>query len=204
METKNINYKSVAIFLLMIIITFLLFKNCNDKSKFADKNDKFLKANDSIDKLYKKGIIEVGRYDLAIEQLHKELLTAHNNSQIAETKYYNLKRAKDKPVYIENIADCNDTVQKIHLYALTKDSLCTGVILAKNIEIKNQDSIISQSNNQKKQYVSLLELEKNSKSNLNAIIDNNNKEIRGQKNRKTFWKLVSIALSGLLVHQVLK
>ncbi|MBC7494337.1 MAG: hypothetical protein H7221_04955 [Flavobacterium sp.] len=201
---KTLNYKNIAFVLVMIIITFLLFKNCNDKSKYADRNDKYLKSNDSLNVLYQKGILETEKFERNIKQLNKDLLVAHNNSQVAETRYYQLQRFKAPPLYIENITDCNDTVQKIHLYAVTKDSLCTSVILAKNIEIKNQDSIITQSNLQKNKFIGLLELEKNAKNNLNGIIDNNKKEIRNEKNKKNFWKLTAVTISGLLIWQKLK
>ena len=204
MNTQTINYKTIAIVLTMLIITFLLFRNCNNKSKYASVTDKYLKQNDSLNKLYLAGIDKINKDEASITQLNKDLLLAQNKSQIAETKYYSLQRSKEQPRYIENLTDCNDTVQKIHLYALTKDSLCNDVIFAKNNEIKNQDSIIKQTNSQKNQYIGLLALEKNAKTNLNGIIDNNKKEIRAEKNKKNFWKLTAVTISGLLIYQKLK
>ena len=204
MNTQTLNYKTIAIALTMLIITFLLFRNCNDKSKYASVTDKYLKQNDSLNKLYLAGIDKINKDEASITQLNKDLLVAQNKSQIAETKYYALQRSKQQPRYIENLTACNDTVQKIHLYALTKDSLCNDVILAKNNEIKNQDSIIEKTNSQKNQYIGLLALEKNAKSNLNSIIDVNKKEIRAEKNKKNFWKLTAVTLSGLLIYQTLK
>ena len=204
MNTQTINYKTIAIVLTMLIITFLLFRNCNDKSKYASVTDKYLKQNDSLNKLYLAGIDKINKDEASINQLNKDLLVAQNKSQIAETKYYALQRLKQQPHYIENLTDCNDTVQKIHLYSLTKDSLCNDVIIAKNTEIKKQDSIIKQTNSQKNQYIGLLALEKNAKSNLNSIIDINKKEIRAEKNKKNFWKLTAVTVSGLLIYQKLK
>lgn len=199
METTQINYKTITFFLALLIMTYFIFQGCNDESNLQTKNDKYLKSNDSLNVLYQKGILETEKYERNIKQLNKDLLVAHNNSQIAETKYYDLKRAKDKPAYIEDLIACNDTVQKIHLYAVTKDSLCNNVILAKNIEIKNQATTISETNLQKNQYLGLLDLEKNAKNNLNFVIDNQKKEIRNEKLKKNIWKSAAVGLTGVIL-----
>lgn len=203
METTQINLKTITFVVLLLTMIYFSFKGCNDKSRLQTNNEKYIKSNDSLNILYQKGILETEKYERNIKQLNADLLVAHNNSQVAETKYYNLKRAKDKPKYIENLSDCNDTIQSIHLYAITKDSLCNNVILAKNIEIKNQDLIIGQTNLQKKEYVGLLELEKNAKNNLNGIIDNQKKEIRNEKLKKNIWKLTSVGLTGVILKMII-
>lgn len=203
METTQINYKTITFFLAFIMMIYFSFKGCNDKSNLQTKNEKYLKSNDSLNVLYQKGVLKIEKNERNIQQLNKDLLVAHNNSQIAETKYYALKITKVQPKYIENLTDCNDTVQKIHSYAVTKDSLCNETIVAKNIEIKNQDSIIVETNQQKSQYIGLLVLEKNAKTNLNIIIDNNNKEIRNEKLKKNIWKLTSVGLAGVILKLII-
>ena len=132
METTQINPKTILFFIGLIIVSFLCFRNCNDKSKFEIENNKYAKSNDSLNILFQKSVLEVERYERDLKKLNDELLIAQNNSQISETKYYALKNKTVKPKYVESIIDCNDTIQSIYKYALAKDSLCDIVITDKN------------------------------------------------------------------------
>ena len=92
METTQINLKTVLFFMILMIMSFLLFRNCNDKSRFQVENKKYLKSNDSLNIVYQKSVLKVEKYERWLVELNKELLIAQNNSQVSETKYYALKK----------------------------------------------------------------------------------------------------------------
>lgn len=203
METTQINFKTITFFLTLIIISFFCFRNCSDKSRFEVQNSKYEKSNDSLRILEQKGQLKIEAYDRHLKQLSADLLVAQNNSQVSETKYYALKNKTVKPKYIENVVDCNDTIQNIYKYAVSKDSLCNVAIIDKNEVIQNQDTIIKTNVLEKQEYVGLLTLKDNANKNLESIIGNDKKEIRNQKLNKNIWKLTSVGLVGVILKMVI-
>ncbi len=203
METTQINFKTITFFLALIIISFFCFRNCSDKSRFEVQNSKYEKSNDSLRILEQKGQLKIEAYDRHLKQLSAELLVAQNNSQVSETKYYALKNKTVKPKYIENIVDCNDTIQSIYKFSLAKDSLCGIAILDKNQVISKQDTIIKTNLLEKKELVSIIDLKENANKNLESIIVNDKKEIRQEKTNKNFWKLASVGLAGVILKRVI-
>jgi hypothetical protein len=203
MKTTQINLKTITFFLTLIIMSFLCFKNCSDKSRFEVQNSKYEKSNDSLRILEQKGILKIEAYDRRLKELSSELLIAQNNSQISETKYYALKNKTIKPKYIENVVDCNDTIQSIYKYAVAKDSLCNIAIIDKNKAIQKQDTIIKINVLEKQEYNGLLILKNNANTNLESIIKNDKKEISNQKLNKNIWKLTSVGLAGIILKLVI-
>jgi hypothetical protein len=203
MQTTQINLKTITFFLALIVISFFCFRNCSDKSKFDVQNSKYEKSNDSLRILEQKAQLKIEAYDRHLKELSAELLVAQNNSQVSETKYYALKNKTVKPKYIENVVDCNDTIQSIYKYAVAKDSLCNIVIINKNEVIQKQDTIIKTNVLEKQEYVGLLSLKDNANKNLQNIIDNNKKKIKQQKLYKNFFKISTIVLSGIVLKTVI-
>lgn len=203
METTEINPKTILYFIIITILISLCFRNCNDKSKFEIENNKYAKSNDSLNILFQKSVLEVERYERDLKKLNEELLIAQNNSQVSETKYYALKNKTIKPKYIDNVVDCNDTIQSIYKYAVSKDSLCNIVITDKNIVIKQQDTIIKTNLSEKKELVEMIDLKENANKNLESIISNDKKEIKQEKNKKNIWKTTSVGLALVVLKMII-
>jgi len=203
METTQINPKTILFFILILVISLACFRNCNDKLRFQAENNKYAKSNDSLNILFQKSVLEVERYERNLKILNEELLIAQNNSQVSETKYYALKNKTIKPKYIDNVVDCNDTIQSIYKYAVSKDSLCNIVITDKNIVIKQQDTIIKTNLAEKRELVGMIDLKENANKNLESIVSNDKKQIRQEKNKKNLWKITSVGLAGVILKMII-
>jgi len=203
METTQINPKTILFFILILVISLACFRNCNDKLRFQAENNKYAKSNDSLNILFQKSVLEVERHERNLKILNEELLIAQNNSQVSETKYYALKNKTIKPKYIDNVVDCNDTIQSIYKYAVSKDSLCNIVITDKNIVIKQQDTIIKTNLAEKRELVGMIDLKENANKNLESIVSNDKKQIRQEKNKKNLWKITSVGLAGVILKMII-
>ena len=183
---------TIAFIAIILIIIFSAFKGCNkDTSSTIDVNQKSI---DSLNILFQKSQLKVDKYESDLKSLNKELLIAQNNSQITEAKYYELKNRKVKPIYIENISDCNDTIQTIYKYAIEKDSLCEKTIHSKNEVIRVQDIFIKVNDSIKKEHNFMIVNQGQEVKNLNEIIELEQKEVRKQKLGKNAYKIGFVAL----------
>ena len=183
---------TIAFIAIILIIIFSAFKGCNkNTSSTIDVNQKSI---DSLNVLFQKSQLKVDKYESDIKFLNKELLIAQNNSQVAETKYYELKNRKVKPIYIENISDCNDTIQTIYKYAIEKDSLCEKTIHSKNEVIRVQDAIIKENDSIKKEHKFMIVNQSKEVKNLNEIIEIEQKQLRKEKLIKNGYKIGFVAL----------
>jgi len=183
---------TIAFIAIILIIIFSAFKGCNkNTSSTIDVNQKSI---DSLNILFQKSQLKVDKYESDLKYLNKELLIAQNNSQVAETKYYELKNRKVKPIYIENISDCNDTIQTIYKYAIEKDSLCEKTIHSKNEVIRVQDIFIKVNDSIKKEHNFMIVNQGQEVKNLNEIIELEQKEVRKQKLGKNAYKIGFVAL----------
>jgi len=183
---------TIAFIAIILIIIFSAFKGCNkNTSSTIDVNQKSI---DSLNILFQKSQLKVDKYESDLKSLNKELLIAQNNSQITEAKYYELKNRKVKPIYIENISDCNDTIQTIYKYAIEKDSLCEKTIHSKNEVIRVQDIFIKVNDSIKKEHNFMIVNQGQEVKNLNEIIELEQKEVRKQKLGKNAYKIGFVAL----------
>ena len=181
-----------AFILILAAIVLSLLKSCNkDNSNVIDTKQKSI---DSLNVLYQKSLLKVDGYESDLKSLNKELLVAQNTAQISETKYYQLKNRKVKPIYIENVNDCNDTIQSIYKYSVEKDSLCNSVISAKNLVIRVQDTIIKDNDSIKGELKNMLSLKNGEVQANKNIIEYQSKEIKKQKLIKNGYKLGVVAL----------
>lgn len=183
---------TIAFIAIILIIIFSAFKGCNkNTSSTIDVNQKSI---DSLNILFQKSQLKVDKYESDLKYLNKELLIAQNNSQVAETKYYQLKNRKIKPTYIENVKDCNDTIQSIYKYSVEKDSLCKETIHGKNEVIRVQDIFIKVNDSIKKEHNFMIVNQGQEVKNLNEIIELEQKEVRKQKLGKNAYKIGFVAL----------
>jgi len=203
METTQLNLKNIIIFLLLLIMTFLFFKGCGEKSNLQVKNDRYKKSNDSLNVVYQKTVLNIEKYERDIYILRNDLAKAKVDVKKVEVKYNSLKNKTVKPKYIELIADCNDTIQSIYKRSIEKDSLCDIVVEGKNFVIVKQDSIITLDSLAKKDLFKMVDIKSNENKNLESVVLNNKKEIRNEKVKKNFWKISSISLIGVILKMVI-
>jgi len=161
------------------------------------KSERMQKRGTRVEKKLKQTTADIKKYNESENKLvglHSDLLLAQNRTQISETKLYNLQKKNNKPIYIENIKDCNDTIQKVYELSVLKDSACNVVISDKNVEIAKQDTIIKFQTEQKKNLLVAIEIKNGENQILNNINDNNKKQIRKEKLKKNFWKATAIGV----------
>ena len=184
-------------FLFALIVVFILifaFFKCNDTDKLDLENKKHEKTIDSLKSEHNKVMAKYNASEKELSILHNDLLSAHNRTQVSETKLANLQRKTVKPQYIENVKDCNDTIQKVYELSVLKDSACNVVISDKNVEISQQDSIIKFQEGQKTDLLKANDLMENANKNLEFINDNKTKQIRKEKLKKNFWKATAVGV----------
>lgn len=183
---------TIAFIAIILIIIFSTFKGCNkNTSSTIDANQKSI---DSLNVLFQESESKIKSYESEIEVLNKDLVEAQNKAQISETKYFNLKRLKSKPIYVENVSDCNDTIQSIYKYAVEKDSVCIIAIHGKNEVIRVQDAIIKENDSIKKEHNFMIVNQGQEVKNLNDIIELEQKELRKEKLIKNGYKIGFVAL----------
>ena len=200
METKKSIYDYlliISIVAIIVIIFVSLFRSCEITEPSLIK--RYESENDSLANIVKNSKMKIVEYDNEIKELYANLLIAQNDSQISETKYFALKNKKVKPIYIESIIDCNDTVQSLYKYSIVKDSLCKVAILDKNKVISVQDSTYKHQEKENKELKGIVLKEEVQNKNLNEIITIEQKEVRKEKLNKNIYKLTTLGLAGLIL-----
>jgi hypothetical protein len=182
----------IAFIGIVIAIILSLPKACDNSysPEVADRQ----KSIDSLNVLFQESESKIKSYESEIEVLNKDLVEAQNKAQISETKYFNLKRLKSKPIYVENVSDCNDTIQSIYKYAVEKDSVCIVAIHGKNEVIRVQDAIIKENDSIKKEHNFMIVNQGQEVKNLNEIIEIEQKQVRKESNIKNGYKIGFVAL----------
>ena len=190
----QITAKRFLFALIVVLILIFAFFKCNDTDKLDLENKKHEKTIDSLKSEHNKVMAKYNASEKELSILHNDLLSAQNRTQISETKLANLQRKTVKPQYIENVKDCNDTIQKVYALAVLKDSACNVVISDKNVEIAKQDTIIKFQEVQKIDLLKANDLMENANKNLEFINDNKTKQIRKEKLKKNFWKATAVGV----------
>lgn len=203
MEKTALNVKTILIILLIGTLIFICFNKCDENRYLESKNQEFRKTVDSSMVESKKLIFKFNQAEKELKSLNADLLEAHNRAQVSETNLYALQRKTVKPIYIENIVECNDTIQSVYAFSIKKDSMCNVVIADKNYEIKKQDEVIKIQEVQKSDLLSANELTKNANKNLEFIIINDKKQIKKERLKKNLWKIATIGVSGALITTVI-
>jgi len=190
----QITAKRFLFALIVVLILISAFFKCNITVKKHSENKKYEKTIDSLKTEHKKIMAKYQESENQLVGLYSDLLLAQNRTQVSETKLYNLQRKNYKPKYIENVKDCNDTIQKVYELSVLKDSACNVVILDKNTEIAKQDTIIKFQEVQKKDLLQANDLMLNENKNLEFVNENKTKQIRKEKLKKNFWKATAIGI----------
>lgn len=190
----QITAKRFLFTLIIVLILIFTFFKCNDTNKSNLENKKHEKTIDSLKSEHKTVMAKYNASEKELSILHNDLLSAQNRTQISETNLYNLQKKTYKPQYIENVKDCNDTIQKVYELSVLKDSSCNVVISDKNVEIAKQDIIIKFQEVQKSDLLKANDLMENANKNLEFINDNKTKQIRKEKLKKNFWKATAVGV----------
>lgn len=190
----QITAKRFLFAIILVLVLIALFLKCNDTSKLDLENKKHEKTIDSLKTEHKKVMDKYNESEKQLSILHNDLLLAHNRTKVSETKLANLQKKNNKPQYIENVKDCNDTIQKVYELSVLKDSVCNEVILNKDVEIAKSDSIIKFQEGQKNDLLIANDLMVNANKNLEFINENKTKQIRKEKLKKNFWKATAIGV----------
>lgn len=191
---KFINDWLMPIAIITICIFIILsLRNCNEEKHVSPEEIQHQKSIDSLNVLFKNSEIKIEKYESDQKQLNADFLIAQNKIQVAETRYFALKNKKTPPVYVESVSDCNDTIQSIYNYAITKDSLCNDVIVGKNEVIRVQDTIIKKSDSLSNELKYSLVLKNGEVQIKDHIIKVKNKEVKIEKRTKNIYKIGLIA-----------
>ena len=189
---KNQNNGRNLIIAILILFAFIFFtKKCTNEIKgfFGESKEIDLRySNDSIRIQFEKQKILSEKLELALEIANKELLVAQNNSQVSETKLYNLQNKFKRPAYVPELQPCNDSIQVQYKYSIQKDSACNETIAFKNTEIDKLNIkvyILDTTKANLTDFVKTMEAEKNF----------DKKVVQVEKSKKTFWQYTTGVLA---------
>ena len=200
MENQNTTQGGIQTFLFVILIFGLIFcmLKCNEKTYQLDSKEINLRQSiDSSRIEFEKLKIVQEKLQLDLDIANKELLIAHNNSQISETKLYNLQKKSKQPIYVPEIKPCNDSLQSLYNFSVKKDSACNSVISNKNIELNKKDTIINIQNKEKTVLTNSVKNQEFDNKKLNDIVEIKDKLYIQEKKKRTFWEW--IAYSGYVL-----
>lgn len=206
--TENTTEGGIRIVAIIFIIFGFIFciQKCFKKNKenlqAIETDYNFSKDSSRI--AIEKIKLELEKSEIKIELLNEDLVEVNNKVQVSETKFYRLQKKTTKPIYIEKIVDCNDSLQSCYNLSIEKDSLCNDIISEKNYIIDMKDSIIDIHKNDKSNLHILnnLELHLNKKADL--VIFDQKKVIKIEKNKKNFWQYTAAILTAVSIFFGLK
>lgn len=196
MKNQNNHGRNLIIgFIILFVFIFFTRKCTNEiKSFFGELKEVDLRySNDSIRIVFEKQKLLSEKLEIALEIANKELLVAQNNSQVSETKLYNLQKKSKRPEYINELQPCNDSIQIIYEYSVLKDSACNLALSDKNVQIEKLDTIVKIQETEK---ANLTDFVKNLET--ERIIDKKQNFV--EKKKKTFWQVVSVTLTAIALY----
>jgi len=205
-------------YLVIIVLSFLLFKSCETskgtqiafehKLKISDlKIEKYANytniLNDSLTALNKIKQVEIIKIVEVIKQVEKKINAVATLDTKGIANYYQ-ERYKLPVTITQYGVALKDTVAKLNIVELIqKDGLLRELDHTKNllsisdksnnvkdIIIQNKDSIITEKDNQIDTH---LDIEKSL-----------NKTIRQEKIKKTFWQIATVTITGFTVYYLAK
>jgi hypothetical protein len=199
------NWKIIVI----VVLVFCLIKSCNGKSATETQNAKLqdeAQTNKDFGQFYlnqynqtKDKEDSLKKVNIALEQQNSIL---EQTSLKSKNALLQLQKASKKPQYINELQPCNDTLQKVYEYSVQKDSACNetisqldSVIYGKNEIIKNDKATISLGERQKGYLESANEKNLMAIEVLDKIIENQKKQVKKEKKKKTFWQIVAGVLT---------
>jgi hypothetical protein len=113
-------------------------------------------------------------------------------SKILERKLHQLQnKTSVKPLYVDNVIDCNDTIKSIFEIGLLKDSICNNIISDKNKIIVNSFKIIKTDSIQKSVLLGVVEKKDFAIAVQDQFIENQKKQVKKESRKKTIWQTVA-------------
>jgi hypothetical protein len=193
---KNLILKNWKI-IVIVVLAFCLLKSCGGNSMTETQNAKLLKSKiDSLEYLSNRNLDKFHDAEMVIKVAVDSIRVLNKQSKLIETKLYQLqKKTSVKPIYIENVVDCNETIKAIYDQSTLKDSVCNSVIAEKNKVIEKVNYVISADSAQKRTLNHIIEMKDLHISVQDGNIANQKKQVKKEKNKKTFWQIVAGIIS---------
>lgn len=184
--------------LLIAGLILICFQNCND-------NKSAISENKSLENNVKSEQAKANKYFYDFKKKETEFIELekkYNLSKLeSKAKIKTLAEAQTKevkPQYIDNIANCNDTVAKVYNYSKYKDSLANGVIFSLNKNILDADCLIETKKVEQDLLLSTILSRTNAMNDLEKINMNNKDLIRHEKNKKLLWQVSTVTAVGII------
>ncbi len=125
----------------------------------------------------------------------KLILKSDSLKSVAELSKNNYQQLKhQRPKYIKNVIDCNDTIQAVYNFLIKKDSVCNTAINNLDNVISVQDSTIKVQNNQKELLINSVAINENLLLNAEKNNFNLNENLKQEKKIKNTWKFSAIGM----------
>lgn len=194
------NLKNLMLGIGFVFLIFFAFKKCeNTDNKNMDQPVQINNQKAAI--ATAKARIQALENNIVVLQSEIDCNFKESIEKEKSLNFLKQKFKNNKPKFVENIKDCNDTIRSIVSNSLAKDSLCDAIIELKNKTIIKKDSIIFYQENQK--FLFEKSLKRNDTINQFYVNQLNleTKIIKSEKRKKGFWKTVSVVLLGLLSYQ---
>ena len=195
MENKDLillNFKRAIWISIVSYLIIMLFHKCDGWGMNTDiATDTFSK--NEIAK--QKEIANNYKFQFDILEIENAKLIQEKDSlkavaELAKNNYYQLKRTK--PKYIENVIDCNDTLQAVYTFAVKKDSACNVAIQNLDNVIFTQDSIKDIDDAQKKLLLNSILVKDNLLRNEEKNTQNLTESVKNEKSKKNLWKTATL------------
>jgi len=183
--------RNIIIGVLCVFVIIFLFKNCNHSEpkleEVMTKNEIAKQKEIALNYKFKVQILEI--------ENKKLILKSDSLKSVAELSKNNYQQLKhQRPKYIKNVIDCNDTIQAVYNFLIKKDSVCNTAINNLDNVISVQDSTIKVQNNQKELLINSVAINENLLLNAEKNNFNLNENLKQEKKIKNTWKFSAIGM----------
>jgi hypothetical protein len=179
--------------IVIVVLAFFLLKSCNGNSVNETKKAKLLKNKfDSLQKLSNTNLDKFHDAEMVLKIVIDSNKSLFKQSKILERKLHQLQnKTSVKPLYVDNVIDCNDTIKSIFEIGLLKDSICNNIISDKNKIIVNSFKIIKTDSIQKSVLLGVVEKKDFAIAVQDQFIENQKKQVKKESRKKTIWQTVA-------------
>lgn len=174
--------------LLIAGLILICFQNCNDNKSAVSENKSLENNVKSEQSKADKYFYDFKKKETEFIELEKKYNLSKLESKAKIKTLAEAQTKEVKPKYIENIANCNDTVAKVYNYSKYKDSLANVVIFSLNKNILDADCLIETKKVEQDLLLSTILSRTNAMNDLEKINMNNKDLIRKKNNENWFWK----------------
>lgn len=184
--------------ILIVALVFLIFQNTCNRPKVSLANIKQAELQSTF---YFNEYLKENKKRIDAEKL-AETLKIEQEKQL---KSWQNRRQISKVIQpIEDIIDCNDTIQQIAKIAHINDSLCIGLVSSYAKVLKQKDTVLWFSKKEIFNLETSLDFKEKQIEAINQNFQSVNKQLKKEKNKKIFWKVACGVLAGGIIYQSIK